>query len=272
MGYDLKFLKEKREWVWKESLLLHKRSPDTRIASSLSPIEIFVCLYYAGILNFDPSNPSSSKRDRFVISKGHGSVSMFPILADLGFFDISELKEIGKKGSILGGIPDPIIPGYETVNGSLGHGLGVAAGMALYLKRRKLASKVFVMVGDGELCEGSNWEAIMFASQQKLDNLTLIVDCNKVCMLDYCSNVINLNPIADKLEAFGWTTSEVDGHDIESLYTSLSKAKNNNSNKPIAIIANTIKGKGVKELETNSLSHVMSLKPERVDELLGRTE
>lgn len=268
MNYDLNYLIEKRNWVWKETLLLHKRSPDTRIASCLSPIEIFICLYYGGILKFDSKNPHWINRDRFVISKGHGSVSMYPILADLGYFNISELENIGKKGSILGGIPDPIIPGYETVNGSLGHGLGVAAGMALYLKKKESSSKVFVIVGDGELYEGSNWEAIMFASQQRLDNLILIVDCNKVSMLDFCDKIIKLNPIAEKLKTFNWNATDIDGHDISEVFKSLFNAKNKKHENPSAIIANTIKGKGIKELEINSLSHVISLSPERIDELI----
>lgn len=270
--YDLNYLKEKRDWVWKQSLILHGRSPDTRIASSLSPLEIFICLYYGKILNYDPQNPQWKERDRFIISKGHGSISMYPILADLGFFDISELEKIGTKGSFLGGIPDPIIPGYETVNGSLGHGLGVSTGMAFYLKRQKSDSKVFVMIGDGELYEGSNWEAIMLAPQLELENLVLIVDFNKVCMLDYCEKVINWDSLTDKFKAFGWNCCEIDGHDIENVHEALSSIKNTQQNRPTVLIANTIKGKGVKELETSSLSHVLSLKQARIEELIGEMQ
>ena len=124
-------LKEKAHWVWRETLEIHRRAPETRLASSLSSVEIFVALYYGDILRFNPSFPLDEARDRCVISKGHGSICMYPILADLGFFPIHELQKVCHSGGFLGGIPDPVIPGYETVNGSLGHGLGVATGMAL---------------------------------------------------------------------------------------------------------------------------------------------
>ena len=265
---DFDFLNKKRDWVWRETLKLHKRSPETRLASSLSPLEIFICLYYGGILKFDPKNPTWNGRDRFIISKGHGSISMYPILADLGFFGLSELEKISTKGSFLGGIPDPVIPGYETVNGSLGHGLGIASGVAFYLNKNGSDNKVFVMVGDGELYEGSNWEAIMFAAHHDLGNLVLIVDNNKVCMLDYCKNVIKMDPLEDKFSSFDWDVVTVDGHNIEKVHKVLLETKNNKKSKPTVIVANTIKGKGVPELEKSSLSHVLSLKPERVDELL----
>ena len=131
---DIDYLKAKAKSVRIETLKIHKAAPETRVASSLSPIELFVSLYYGKILNFNPKDPRDDARDRFIISKGHGSISMYPLLADLGFFDKAELGNVCKNGSFLGGIPDPVIPGYETVNGSLGHGLGVGCGMAVALK------------------------------------------------------------------------------------------------------------------------------------------
>jgi transketolase len=157
-------LKAKARWVWLETLRIHRRAPETRLASSLSPVEIFVALYYGGVLRFNPTQPLTETRDRCIISKGHGSICMYPILADLGFFAMEELEHVCESGSFLGGIPDPVIPGYETVNGSLGHGLGVATGMALGLNRKGSDRDVFVIAGDGELHEGSNWEAAMFAT------------------------------------------------------------------------------------------------------------
>lgn len=265
---NLSDLEEKRNWVWCETLRLHKLAPETRVASSLSAVEIFVALYYSGILKFNPSDCHDEARDRFIISKGHGSISLYPILADLGFFDADELTNICRKGSFLGGIPDPVIPGYETVNGSLGHGLGVGAGMAVGLKAKNSNSKVFVLAGDGELYEGANWEAVMFAAHHSLDNLILIVDCNKVSMLGYTQDIIAHLSLADKFKSFGWLAEEVNGHDISQVYDTLVGLKGNNSGKPAVVIANTIKGKGVPELENNKLSHVMSLRAERVDELI----
>ncbi len=264
----INFLTKKANWVRRETLKIHKISPETRVASSLSAVEIFTTLYYGDILKFNPKEPLDDVRDRFIISKGHGSISMYPLLADLGFYDMSELNIVSKKGSFLGGIPDPIIPGYETINGSLGHGLGVGCGIALGLKERNSDSKVYVIVGDGELNEGSNWEAIMFANQHNINNLTLIIDNNRASMLDFSKNILNLESISEKFEAFNWNVEEVDGHNINELYNIFEKNKTESRNKPKVIIANTIKGKGVEFLEKSPLSHILSIKPEDIDKLI----
>ncbi|UCN00480.1 transketolase [Sulfurimonas sp. SWIR-19] len=266
---DITQLKEKAKFIRCETLKIHKLAVETRVASSLSPVEIFIALYYGDILHFNPKNPRDASRDRFVISKGHGSISMYPLLADLGFFDKKELKNVCKDGTFLGGIPDPIIPGYETVNGSLGHGLGVSCGIAVALKAQNKEQNVVVLTGDGELNEGSNWEAIMFAPQHSLDNLTLIVDYNKVSMLDYSKNIINLNSLSKKMNAFNWKVYEVeDGHDIEEVQSVLKDAITNREAQPKVVIVNTIKGKGVPFLETHSLSHILSVKPEDIGTLI----
>ncbi len=262
-------LKEKSKFIRIETLKIHKLAPETRIASSLSPIEIFVSLYYGDILNYNSKDPRDDNRDRFIISKGHGSISMYPLLADIGFFDKKEIDNVCTNGSFLGGIPDPIIPGYETVNGSLGHGLGVGCGMALALETKKKEQNVVVFTGDGELNEGSNWEAIMFAQQHNFDNLTLIVDYNKASMLDLSKNIIDMNSLNAKFEAFNWKVYEViDGHNVDEVSSTLKAAINNRDNKPKVVIVNTIKGKGVPFLETHSLSHILSVKPEDIDTLI----
>lgn len=261
---EVQYLREKALWVRTETLKIHRISPETRIASSLSDVEIFVVLYYGKLLKFDPQNVQWKERDRFVVSKGHGAISLYPILADLGFFDKKELEKVCHEGSFLGGIPDTIIPGFETINGSLGHGLGVACGMALALKRKDSNSKVFVLLGDGELYEGAVWEAIMFASQHRLDNLILVVDNNKICMLDYCSNIIDLSPLEEKFQAFKWKASNVDGHNMEDLYKVLKGLREDRSGSPKVLIANTVKGKGVPKLEGDPLCHIRSLKGEEI--------
>lgn len=269
----IKLLKEKSKFIRCETLKIHKLAPETRVASSLSPIEIFVSLYYGNILKYNPKDPRDDNRDRFIISKGHGSISMYPILADLSFFDKSELKNVCRNGTFLGGIPDPIIPGYETVNGSLGHGLGVGAGIAVALKTKQKEQSVVILTGDGELNEGSNWEAIMFAQQHKLDNLTLIVDYNKVSMLDFSKNIIDMNSLNKKFEAFNWDVFEVeDGHNIEEVYNTLKRVIEARKQKPKVVIVNTIKGKGVPFLETHALSHILSVKPEDIDSLIKEIE
>ena len=257
------------KWVWRETVAIHRRVSETRIASSLSSVDIFVALYYGGVLNFNPKEPLSENRDRCIISKGHGSICMYPILADLGFFLPEELQKICMPVGILGGIPDPIIPGYETINGSLGHGLGVATGIALGLRAKESTQSVFVVVGDGELHEGANWEAIMLASQHRLDNLNLIIDDNQTSMLGYTRDIIDHVSFFDRLSAFGWDCHHVDGHDVVAVQVALSEMKNKHQNKPKVLIAKTIKGRGVPGLENEPLAHIMSPNPELLDRLLG---
>ena len=265
---SFEILREKAQWVRKETLKLHIRAPETRIASSLSDVEIFVVLYYGGILNYDPRDVRAEDRDRLIISKGHGAVSLYPILADLDFFDKKELDKIGTEDSFLGVIPDASIPGFETTNGALGHGLGVACGIALALRRKSSDKKVFVLSGDGELNEGAVWEAVMFASYHKLSNLVLIVDNNKISMLGYQRDILAMEPLEKKFEVFGWKCETVDGHDVEQLFAALNCLKKDTDSQPKVLIANTCKGKGVPSLENDPLCHVKSLGPDEVDRIL----
>lgn len=268
----LKKLKEKAIFIKRETLKLHKLAPGTRLASSLSPVEIFTVLYYSNIMKYDAKNTYAENKDRFVISKAHGSISLFPILADLGFIDREELDKICQEDALLGSIPDPKVPGYETINGSLGHGLGVACGISIGLKEKRSKRYVFVLMGDGELYEGSVWEGIMFATEHKLENLILIIDANKACMLDFCENVIQLEPLKEKFKVFGWDVSVVDGHNIAELHKALLRAKMKKNNKPKVVIANTVKGKGVPRLETDPLSHIRMLEKDEIDALLSEME
>jgi transketolase len=193
---------------------------------------------------------------------------MYPILADLGFYAMDELQKVCKTGGFLGGIPDPVIPGYETMNGSLGHGLGVATGMAFGLQHKTSDSSVFVICGDGELHEGANWEAIMFASQHKLDNLNLIVDDNQISMLGYTKDIVDHGSLIARLSSFGWDCSSVDGHDVVAVCSELHRMKATHNSKPKALIAKTLKGHGVPGLENAPLSHIINPKPELIDSLL----
>lgn len=265
-------LRAKAYWVWRETLAIHRRAPETRLASSLSSIEIFVALYYGGVLRFNPVEPLAVQRDRCVISKGHGSISMYPILADLGFFPKEELLRVCHTGGFLGGIPDPVIPGYETINGSLGHGLGVATGMALGLSRLGGDRQVFVVSGDGELHEGANWEAIMFASQHRLDNLNLIVDNNNISMLGYTNDIVSHGSLITRFASFGWDCKEADGHDVVAMQAALLAMKANTNGKPKILVAKTLKGHGVPGLENAALSHILNPKPELIDSLLEQKQ
>ena len=184
-----------------------------------------------------------------------------PVLADLGYFKEEELKKVCKEVTFLGGIPDSIIPGFETINGSLGHGLGVACGMALALKRKKQTETVFVLLGDGELYEGSVWEAIMFAGEHNWITWSLFWIIIESACLIIVKKYWTWSPIRKNLQHLNGTSVTIDGHDVTQLYNSLKTQKEERNNRPKLLIANTIKGKGILSLETDPLCHIKSLKP-----------
>jgi len=259
-------LLKKTKWVRRETLLIHKISTATRIASSMSVVEIFVALFYGKILKYKNKNCKWELRNRLIISKGHGAICLYPILADLGFFRKEELKNVCKNNALLGGIPDPKIPGIETVNGSLGHGLGYACGVALALKEKKIKTNIFVILSDGELCEGSVWEGLMFAAKHSLNNIIVILDNNKTTMLDFTKNIIDIKNLNKILINMGWLVKDVDGNNIKKIYQTLFSINKNSINKPKFINANTIKGMGVRYLEGQQLSHIMSLTENQIND------
>jgi len=258
------YLKLKANYYRKETIRIHGLSPGSRLASSLSIVEILTCLYCGDILRYDPECPDWEERDRLIISKGHGGITLYPILADLGFISHEDIETINQKNARIGDILDASTPGVETINGSLGHGIGIATGMALGLNKKMIPASAIVIMGDGELNEGSVWEAIMFAGHHQLNNLFLILDCNKISMLDYCRNTIDLEPLEEKLKLFKWDCERVHGHEIDQLYPVLQSINEKNGSKPKAIIADTIKGKGVKELENNPMCHILTLSQNEV--------
>ena len=214
------------------------------LASSLSCIDIITSIY-TSILNIKVDEPKWDQRDRFILSKGHGCLALYSILIDKGFIKKRELSKFCKFDSILGGHPEfNKINGVEASTGSLGHGLPIAVGMAVAAKIKKSKHKVVVVTGDGEMNEGSNWEAAMTASKHKLSNLTLIIDYNKIQSYGYTKDVLDLEPLKEKLTSFGFACKEVDGHNVEKLKKIFKKLPFN-SKKPSAIICHTIKGKGI---------------------------
>jgi transketolase len=220
------------------------------IGGAFSCTDILVSLYYGGILRIDPAHPKWEERDRFILSKGHSGSALFAILADLGFFERDALATYCKNGTFLGGHPDRRVPGIEVDTGSLGHGLGIGAGMALGAKLNAEDHRIFVLLGDGECCEGSVWEALIFANHHKLGNLIIIIDRNSQCVLDYTEDCSSLDPLTSKLEAFGCDVKEVNGHAFDELLDALSRRNLRKSlTRPLAIVANTIKGKGVSFME-----------------------
>ncbi len=226
---------------------------------SMSCMDILVALYYGGVMRFDPKNPGWDKRDFFVMSKGHAAPALYAVLADLGFFPKDELDHLRQTGALLQGHPVVKIPGVEATTGSLGQGISVAVGLAMAIKADREERDVFVLLGDGELQEGQVWEAVMSAAHYRLENLVAIVDWNKLQIDGPCSGVMNVEPIADKFEAFGWKVIPlVSGHDIEELVFALEKAKNI-ARQPTVIVAPTVKGKGVPFAENKASYHGVAL-------------
>ncbi|MFZ1898397.1 transketolase [Methanoregula sp.] len=239
------------------------------LGSSLSCVDIFVALYYGGCLNIDPKNASLPTRDRVLLSKGHASMTLYKILAEKGFFPKSLLKTFNKSGSHLTEHPNlGALPGVEMTAGSLGHGLSVGLGMALAGRIRSVPYNVFVIMSDGECNEGSVWEAAMLAPAQKADNLVAIIDFNRWQATGRSEKIMALNPLKEKWESFGWSAYDIDGHDIGSLIKILS-AVPDGSGKPMAIIAHTIKGKGVSFMEDDNNWHYRIPNAEEVKKAKG---
>lgn len=222
------------------------------IGGSLSSVDILVALYYS-IMRIDPKNPKWENRDRFILSKGHSVEGLICILADKGYFDKSILHTYSQYQSILIGHPNNKVPGMEVCSGALGHGLSIAAGIALGAKRKNLDVRSFVLMGDGEQAEGSIWEAAMAASNYKLDNLFAYIDRNNLQISGDTEDVMKLDSLRAKYEAFGWDVSEIDGNDIQKIITNFNEAEN--KGKPHLIIADTVKGKGVSYMENNVKWH-----------------
>lgn len=223
------------------------------IGGSFSIAEILAVLYFDR-MNVDPSEPDKADRDRFIISKGHCSPSVYSALALKGFFPVEHLKTFRKITSDLSGHVEMHVPGVDMSTGSLGQGLSVALGMAMYGKKKGYGNHVYCVMGDGEIQEGQVWEAAMAAGFYRADNLVAIVDNNKLQLDGSLDEVMSPYPIGDKFKAFGWHVMEVNGHDVEQLSDALERAANMEG-KPVVIVADTVKGKGVSVFENQVRFH-----------------
>lgn len=219
-------------------------------SSSFSCTEIIAALYFGGVMRYDAQNPTSPERDRFILSKGHAVPAQYAAMAVAGYFPAEDLMTLRKLGSPLEGHPNARrLPGIEAPTGSLGQGLSIGVGMALAAKLDQADWRTWVVLGDGEIDEGQVWEAALSAAKYGLDNLVAIVDANTAQQTGYTKDVLSTEPKADKWAAFGWEVQEVDGHDFEVLLPALQKAASASSGRPQAIIARTLKGKGVSFVE-----------------------
>ena len=225
------------------------------MGSAMSLVEILRVLYDE-FIKFNPKKPKSENRDRLILSKGHGCLALYAILADKKFIKRTDLDATSRFDSILGGHPESLkVPGIEVSTGALGHGFPIGVGMAIAAKLKKKKHNIYVVIGDGESNEGSIWEAALSASKHKLNNLKVMIDYNKIQSYDFVDKVLNLEPLKKKWESFGFEVSEVNGHDVKNLRTNLKDYLKSKSEKPSVTICHTIKGKGFYFAENNPKWH-----------------
>jgi len=232
------------------------------IGSALSMADLLAYLF-ENVLIYRPSEPKWEGRDIFILSKGHAAAGMYGVLAEKGFFPKEWMKKYYQDGGMLAGHVTHYVPGIEVSTGALGHGLPIGIGFAIDFRKRKAKNRVFVLLSDGECNEGSNWEAFLFAPHNKLDNLTIVIDYNKIQALGHCSEVLNMEPFAEKMRNFHWAVMEIDGHDFKDIEKAFAKLPLEEG-KPTCIIAHTVKGKGVSYMEDQVAWHYNKV----TDELL----
>ena len=241
------------QYIREKCVMMVNGGGSGHIGSMLSMADLLAVLY-TDVLRVDPKDPAWDGRDRFLLSKGHGGAAVYCALAYRGFFPEDWLPTYYRDNDKLSGHISHHVPGVEFSTGSLGHGLPVAVGMALALRQQGKSPRVFCLMSDGDCDEGSTWEAIMFAAQHKLDNLTVIVDWNRIQALGFSKDIIDLAPLTEKAAAFGWTAKEFDGHDFKAISDALAVLPYE-AGRPTFLVARTVKCKGISELENTVVSH-----------------
>ena len=259
--------------IRRHALEMTNRGGTSHIGSILSMAD-FVAVLYADVLHYDPANPKWEGRDRVLLSKGHAGAGMYAALAESGFFPVEELLNHCQNGSRFSGhVSHKGVPGVEASTGSLGQGMPMAMGMAMAAKMDGKAHRVFCITGDGECDEGAMWEAALIAHQYKLDNFIVTVDYNKIQSITSTEETIGLEPFTDKWAAFGWHVIRVDGHSHEALKAAYDEAIAQKGNgKPIVVIADTVKGKGVSFMENDVLWHYRTARGEEFDAAMQELE
>ena len=266
------FLADRARFVRLETVRLTRIAGAGHYSSTFSAAEMFAALYYAH-LRIDPARPDWPDRDRFILSKGHAAIGLYPVLADLGFFDPALLDDYTRLGSPFGDHPDmKKIKGIDFSSGSLGHGLSIAVGMALAGRVQQRDYRVYCMLGDGELHEGQIWEAAMAAGHFRTQGLVAIVDRNGLCIDGHTEQVMGVEPIDGRFAAFGWATSRIDGHDFEAILGALDRLAPAGEGRPQLIVADTIKGRGVERMEMALNWHVGNLAGTDYDEVLAEID
>lgn len=253
-------LQRRADWIRLETIRLVEIARSGHYSSVFSCAEMFAVLYYS-TLRLKPTEPRWAERDRFLLGKGHAAIGQYPCLADLGYFPVEWLDSYTRLGNALGDHPDMNkVPGCDFSSGSIGHNLSVGVGMALAARMRRKDYLTWVMIGDGELNEGQVWEAAMSAAHYKLDNLIAIVDANGMGLDGPIEEIMNIEPVAAKFAAFGWSVEEIDGHDVEAVQAAFARAQQ--ADRPHLVIARTLKGKGVRFMEESPFWHLGYLGPD----------
>lgn len=264
---DIETLRDKAYLFRQEILNLTNKAGCGHPGGSLSAVEIMIALY-ENQLKHDPKKPDWDDRDRLIVSKGHVTPVVYTTLANYGYFSKNEYNQYRRFGSILQGHVHTKVPGVEFNTGSLGHGLSVANGMAFGAKLRGKNIKTYCLMGDGEIQEGSVWEAAMTAAHHKIGNVCAIIDYNKVQENGPTEDIKDLEPLVDKWKNFGWEVADIDGHNLEDLFKAFEQFNNSDPEKPFVIIANTIKGKGVQFMEGDRNWHGKAPNDEKLKEAL----
>ena len=269
---SLDTLAERAKFIRLETLRLSRIAGAGHYSSTFSAAELFAALYYSQ-LRLDPADPAWPARDRFVLSKGHAAIGLYPVLADLGFFEPKLLDQYTRLGSPFGDHPDmKKIPGVDFSSGSLGHGLSVAVGMALAARVQGGDSRVYCLLGDGELCEGQVWEAAAAAGHFGLASLIAIVDRNKLCIDGPTEDIMAVEPIEGRFASFGWQTQRIDGHDFDQILGAFDALAPAGAGQPQLIVADTVKGRGVKMMENKLSWHVGNLVGRDYDAAVAEVE
>lgn len=265
-------LEDRAKFVRLETVRLSRIAGAGHYTSSFSAAELFAALYYS-VMDYRAAEPKWSDRDRFVLSKGHAAIGLYPVLADVGFFPESALDDYTRLGSPFGDHPDmKKIPGIDFSSGSLGHGLSIAVGMAFAGRVGERPYRTFCMLGDGELHEGQVWEAATAAGHYRLGKLVAIVDRNRLCIDGFTDDVMSVEPIEDRFAAFGWQTHRVDGHDAGALLDLFAALPDDADGPPQLIVADTVKGRGVQLMEYNPDWHVGNLVGADYDDVIAELQ
>jgi transketolase len=242
-------LAERSRWLRQMLFEMVVRTRRGHVPSSFSCAEILIALFYGGVLRYRPGAAGDPARDRLIVSKGHAAMALYPILADVGFLPAGALDGFARPDGLLRMYADPSIPGIDAISGSLGHGLGIAAGFALAARHDGSDRRAFVVLGDGECTEGSVWESALWAAHQRLENLVAIVDRNRCVILGETETLCGLGDLEAKWRSFGWEAVPVDGHDVRSLLDDGFARLGRTGGRPLAIVADTVKGKGISFME-----------------------